>query len=258
MEYWFIILGILNLALFFGGLIVLIPKKTWKTTWSEQQKNLIDVYPYLIIIGGVVALHLIEVNLLDPVITKTIGMNFTTVFQSIEGGVVFWFSQHQIPILNYFFVFIYIVLYPFTLWFSLLYFITTGQRQALKTFAYGLILLYAVALPFYLLLPITNVYTTYGTLSPLNTVIPGVDHFFYTTTTANNCFPSLHVAITLLVAYTVALTKNKRFTTLVTFTAVCVILSVIYLAIHWITDVIGGMLLAFGVFYIIKHWKKEN
>ncbi len=57
----------------------------------------------------------------------------------IEDGVVHWFSQHWTPVLVYFFVFIYIVLYPFTLWFSLLYFLIVDERKAMKTFAYSLV-----------------------------------------------------------------------------------------------------------------------
>ena len=176
----------------------------------------------------------------------------------IEDGVVYWFSQNWTPVLVYFFVFIYIVLYPFTLWFSLLYFLIADERKAMKTFAYSLVIIYAIALPFYLFLPVTNVYIYYGSASALNAVIPGVEQFFYATTTNNNCFPSLHVAMALLVAKTVSLTDNKRFIYLAYFCAICVICSVIYLAIHWITDVIGGILLAFAVFYLVKRFIKET
>ena len=257
-DNWFIVLGLLNIVLFSIGLAVFFPKNVWKKTWPEYNRILASHLPYLVLIFLIVIIHLLEVNLIDQYATSLVATNYTPVIQAIEDGVVHWFSQHWTPVLVYFFVFIYIILYPFTLWFSLLYFFIADQRKALKTFAFGLLLIYLIALPFYLFVPITNVYTFYGTTSALNTVIPGVEHIFYTTTTNNNSFPSLHVAMTLLVAQTVSLTKNKRFMYFAYFCAFCVICSVIYLAIHWITDVLGGILLSLGVFYLLKRYMKAT
>ncbi len=202
--------------------------------------------------------HLLEVNWIDPMITNMFGWNFTPTFQFIEDGLVHSISQLWAPALIYFFVFIYIGLYPFLLWFTLLYFIIVNEKKVMKTFAYSLIGIYAIALPFYLFLPITNVYRYYGTPSALNMVIPSIEQFFYTTTTSNNCFPSLHVALSLLLVKTVSLTHNKRFIYLTYFSAICVICSVIYLSIHWITDVIGGILLTLGVFSLVTYITKET
>jgi membrane-associated phospholipid phosphatase len=238
-------------------MLFLVPKKIWKTSWFDYKQIFSYHYVYLFLIIVVVAVHLLEVKIIDQITTNYIGLNFTFNFQIIEDGIVYWFSQKWTPFLLYFFVFIYIILYPFILWFSIFYFLIADERKAMKTFAYSLVIIYVIALPFYLFLPVTNVYIFYGAASALDTVIPGVEQFFYATTTNNNCFPSLHVAMTLLVAKTVSFTNNKRFIYLAYFCGICVICSVIYLAIHWITDVIGGILLAFLVFYLIKRFVKE-
>jgi len=203
-----------------------MPKKIFKTTIAEYYQIFTTHFKYLIIIVGVAAVHLIEVNILDSYFTNMLGVDFANNIQMIEGGVVYWFSQNWIPALIYFFVFMYIVVYPFTLWFSPLYFIITDDKKAMKTLAYGLLLIYVIALPFYLFFPVTNVYTFYSAESALETVIPSV--------------------------------KNKKYTYFAYFCAVSVILSVIYLAIHWITDVLCGILLAFGVFYLQKKFIQEK
>ena len=253
-----LILGLMNLVLFVIGLTFFMPKKVYKTKISDFYHIGISHLPYILIIFGVVAIHLIEVNILDSYFTNLVGIDFANNLQIIEDGIVHWFSQNWTPALVYFFVVIYIIVYPFTLWFSPLYFIVSDKKKAMKTLAYGLLLIYLTSLPFYIFMPVTNVYTFYNTESALNTVVPTVERFFYTTTTHNNCFPSLHVAVTILVARSVALTGNKRYTYFAYFCAISVIISVIYLAIHWITDVIGGIVLALTVFYILNRFIRED
>ena len=210
----------------------------------------------LIIIVGVVIVHLLEVNVLDAFTTDLVGIDGAAVVQSLENGAVYWLSQHSHPVLVSFLVVMYIGVYPFTLWFSPLYFILTDERNAMKTLAYGLLIIYVIALPFYLFIPVTNVYSWYGSESALESVIPTVEQFFYTTTTTNNCLPSLHVAMTLLIARAVSLTQNKRFMYLAYFCAGAVIVGVIYLAIHWLIDVVAGMILAgiawYGTPYLLR------
>lgn len=257
-ENWFLVVGLLNFILFIVSLFFFMPKKIFKTKPSEYYRILSSHLTYIIIIIGVVIFHLVEVNILDSYVTNLVGIDFASNIQMIEGGVVYWFSQNWTLSLVYFFVLMYIVVYPFTLWFSTLYFLLTDDKKAMKSLAYGLLLMYSIALPFYLFFPVTNVYTFYGMESALEIVVPNVEQFLYSTTTYNNCFPSLHVAMTLLIAKSVSFTKNKKYTYFAYFCAISVILSVIYLAIHWITDVICGVALAFLVFYLQKRFIKEK
>lgn len=254
---WFLILGVINLILFVFSLIFLLPKKTYKKipkllpdVFKIIQKNITP----LIIIIGVVVFHLIEVKFIDPITTNLVGYNYAKTLHSFENGFVHWFSQNWTPFLVYFFVIIYIGVYPFTLWFSPLYFLLSDNQKALKSLAYGLLLIYIIALPFYLFLPITNVYTFFNTKSALETVIPGVENFFYSTTTQNNCLPSLHTAMTILIAYTTSLTGNKKMIYFSYFVMVAVIISVVYLSIHWLTDVAAGVIIAAGVIFILYRY----
>lgn len=208
---------------------------------------------YLLIIFVVVSLHLIEVNIVDEYTTSLISRDFASFFESLEGNTVLWFSLHWSPILLLFFVIIYLVVYPFTLWFSPLLFIISDERKAMRSLTYGLVVIYMIALPFYLFLPVTNVYTYHNLSSALNNIIPSVENFFYATTTHNNCFPSLHVAVTLLVAKSSSFTGNKRYRFFTLFCAIMVIASVIYLSIHWLIDVLGGIIVFLFAAAVVDH-----
>jgi membrane-associated phospholipid phosphatase len=241
----------INGILFLLGLFFFIPKEK---RCFDLFKNIIIHYKFLLIIFLVVALHLFEVNVIDSPITSWLGFDFTENIIAIEDGAVNWFSQNWIPVLVYFFVFIYIGVYIFTLWFTPLFFLIINDKNAMKNFAYGFLILYLVALPFFLFFPVTNVYTYFNSSSALENVLPSIEGFFYSTTTQNNCLPSLHTAMTILIAYTVYLTGNKKYTYFTGVTMVLVIISVIYLSIHWITDVIAGLLLSIGVILLLRRY----
>ncbi len=247
-------LGVLNFVLLLIGLFVILPWKWWSEVRGFSHDILIVHLPLLCLIVAVVIVQLIEVNYLDSLATALVGRDFTPVFQSIEDGAVRWLVQHWYPPLVTVCVYIYIGIYPFTLWFTPLFFVLTNNQRALKTFAVGLLFIFAVALPFYLFFPITNVYTYFHEPFALDSVIPSVGHFFYTTTTTNNCFPSLHVAMALLIFLCVTITKNRRYIALTAVSAGGVIFSVLYLGIHWITDVIGGTILVLLVFYLVTRF----
>ena len=235
-----------------------MPKEIYRKNIADFYETFKKHVPYLLLIIGVVFFHLAEVNIIDAPVTEWIGNDFAHDIQNIEGDAVFWFSQHWTPVLVYFFVLMYIAVYPFTLWFSPTYFLVVDKKRSMKTLAYGLLIIYAVALPFYLFMPITNVYRFYGIESALNTAIPKVESFFYTTTTQNNCLPSLHVATSILIAWSVRIAGNKKLSYFTYFCMVSVILSVVYLAIHWITDVIFGALLAIVVILLLNHLIRDT
>ncbi len=257
-DNWFLVVGLINLILFIIGLFFFLPRKIFKTTFSEYYQILSSNFKYLMIILVVVIIHLIEVNIIDSYLTNLLGFDFTQSVVLIENGIVYWFSQNWNYFLVVFFVIMYIAVYPFILWFSPLYFLLTNDKKAMKFLAYGLLLIYIISLPFYLFFPVTNAFTYYGVESALEWVIPGVNEFFYSTTTFNNCLPSLHVAMSLLIAKSVSITENKKYTYFAYFCAISVIISVIYLAIHWIIDVMFGIILAFSVFYLQKRFIKEE
>lgn len=251
-NYWMYILLLSNLILFLIFNKLLLPKKNFIYNTIEFFENTKLYFKYVLIIILIVIIHLIEVNIIDPIITNWIGIDFAYLIKNIENDFVFNFTYYWHLFLIYFFVIIYIIIYPFTLWFSPYYYILTKNKKSIMFLAYGLLIIYLFTLPFYLFMPVTNVYKFYHLDSTLNNVIPNIERFFYFTTTQNNCFPSLHVAMSILIAYTGIQTKNKYYSYFLILLMVSVIISVLYLTIHWLIDIIFGIIFAILAIFILN------
>ena len=236
MDSWILYMVTANIVLFFIFLAIFLPRG--KKNYLE---GFLKFRSYLIIIILVVLFHLFEVNFIDGFVTKLVGRDFASVFYSYEKNFFAYIVKNSSNIASVISVFFYMILYPFTLWFSPIIFTISNEEKAIRSLAYGLVMIYLCALPFYLFLPVTNVYTYLGMDSHLNKVIPGIDEFFYAVTTKNNCFPSLHVAMALLLAKSSSFMRDKRYFYLTLVSALGVIFSVLYLPMHWMTDVVGGI-----------------
>jgi len=258
---WLLLFGLANLILFVFAVFFLLDIKQIKkikfTPGFFIQKILENIQPLLIIII-IVIFHLIEVKIIDPYVTNWVSYDYANIIKNLENGFVYSFTKYWVPGILHFFVIIYIFVYTFTLWFAPLYFIIADKKQSIKTLAYGLLIVYLVALPFYLFIPISNVYTYYSSPSALEIIIPSIENFFYATTTVNNCLPSLHTSMTILVAYCFSLTGNKKLKYFGIFVAITVIISVLYLSIHWFIDVFAGIIISLGAIFLLKRYIKDK
>ncbi|BAH05726.1 phosphatase PAP2 family protein [Clostridium kluyveri] len=63
--------------------------------------------------------------------------------------------------------------------------------------------------------------------------------------TTLNCFPSMHTSISFAMFLLALREKNKLFKILFSFFCLSIIYSTLYLEIHWVLDVIAGMLLGY-------------
>ena len=140
-NYWIIILILSNTFLFLIFSIFLKIKFYEKLFMRNFLKNLISYKKYFIMIIFIVFLHLIEVNLIDQIITDWVKIDFAYTIQSIEGNIVYNLSFYWQPFLIIFFVIMYIIIYPFTLWFSTYYYIISNNKKALIFLAYGLLII---------------------------------------------------------------------------------------------------------------------
>jgi membrane-associated phospholipid phosphatase len=62
-----------------------------------------------------------------------------------------------------------------------------------------------------------------------------------------NCFPSMHTSISFAMLLLALREKDRIFKTIMVTYCASIIFSTMYLQIHWVLDVIAGMLFAWGV-----------
>jgi hypothetical protein len=135
-----------------------------------------------------------------------------------------------------------------------------GVRARRAAGAYALC--FAFALPFYLFLPVNEVWCHYGSVDAagmcqndgavqqLAMRIPFVRANLYAFNEINNCFPSLHTAIP--VALALVSRGVPRFGRFAAVLAGLIVFTTQALGIHWLTDVAAGLLLAFAVNRLVR------
>lgn len=182
-------------------------------------------------------------------------------FYSIPFNDGMWLRQFSHPVLNKLFVTIYVHGFVTCLLVLSIYFILTGQpNKILHAMFAGYFLQYLLILPFHFLVEghqvwwIQNQIEGFQFLDPIHgyrTIIDPV------VPSLNHVFPSMHTSIAtvvILIALREASTPIKYF--FVTLN-VAIIISTIYLGIHWVIDVIGGVIFGYLIFKLAD-WIMET
>ncbi|WP_406661174.1 phosphatase PAP2 family protein [Methanolobus sp. ZRKC3] len=176
----------------------------------------------------------------------------------LEGGTVSLFQNIMTPGLTYFSAFIYIFGFSFLLIFTFVVLISTKKVEALQEYAISITIIYLVAFPFYIFTPVRVTGYTLPSVVPLlyelnpiiYEVLSSVDPYL------DNCFPSLHAALsTMAMLVIVFRTDLKKFKVMVVILALLIQFTIFYLGIHWISDFIAGILLAFLSYYIATRYR---
>lgn len=122
-----------------------------------------------------------------------------------------------------------------------------SMLKKILPFAGGMVF---VALIIFLFFPIEYPRMFYTTTSPLI-------HLFRLTDGPGNCFPSLHVGITMLLSFCYMLVEEstrKRTLMWIWTTAICV--SVLTTKQHYIIDILGGIAISLPCMYFINKYSR--
>lgn len=205
------------------------------------------VFPYVLLLGVVLVGNSLLRNV-GPTLSWLVGWQITDDIFAIEGNFVGVLQSYSHPIADMYFSYIYIYGYIFLLAFPVVaYFVLADDRPVREvTLAYALN--YAIGVACYL------VFIAYG---PRNVIPDMVDQVLYlhwpesnlltSEVNANvNVFPSLHTSLAVTVALLAFRTRDRypAWLPIASVLAFSVVISTMYLGIHWLTDVVAGVVLA--------------
>lgn len=177
---------------------------------------------------------------------STINEDYTYIINNWEGNLVYYLQQIFLnDTLTAILTFFYIIVFPSLMIASVLLYLNINDYKSFYSFVYALILNYGLAIPFFLFLPIYEVWYYDSNIQFLiPQVYPAFEVEYRQLSGINNNFPSLHTAISLSMAIVAYHSESIRFSNLVIFSAGIIVFSTLYLGIHWIADLTAGGLLA--------------
>ncbi|KUP22727.1 phosphoesterase PA-phosphatase [Paenibacillus sp. DMB5] len=217
------------------------------SAFLELGRELLRSYKFLLIVAGMISV--LTLNKYELQIEKKmhLGSDFTSFIFGLEGHFVQHVQQlFYAPWLTPVIVFFYIFMLQSVLGASLGVYLLDKNRVMLYATCYTIMLVYAVAIPFYLYFPVNEVwaYAPAGVRFTMLDVFPRFEQEYRPLSGLNNCFPSLHTAISVSTAILAYRSGNRRWMAITTVSAALIVFGIFYLGIHWLTDMIGGTILA--------------
>jgi membrane-associated phospholipid phosphatase len=224
---------------------------------TRVQDKLSSFLPYFFCAFLVVVLDKIEIKYGES-LASHFGWEYTSLIHSIEGDIVVEIQNWGNNVhLTYFLAFMYFITFTFMLYFSLTFYFFCGEETHARKIALAYLLNYLFVLPFYLFFPVTETWRAYEFLDAPQKMQALLFNFnrdilqcVTTFSALNNCFPSMHTSLSATIALISLHSKYKRYTLFCWISALLIILSTIYLGIHWVSDVAAGVILAVFVYLL--------
>jgi membrane-associated phospholipid phosphatase len=213
-----------------------------------------DYWPHYLLLVSVYAMKSLVDNLNHPV--RGIFGDFTSLIYHIEGDAVFILQRAlESPLFTEVLSINYLFSYVFLIYFSIVLVSYADDRVLAQKITLNYVIVYLLAIPFYVFfnVQVTSDYIP-GMRSLLYHANPGFFAFYTTNDPLDNAFPSLHMGIPwgmfLLFWWTmkqrgwsIRTWGYRRFIWLILIQLVLFGFSILYLGIHWITDIPGGLLI---------------
>ena len=240
------IIGVVGTLCLIGAGVIIRPARC-RSLLDELRPRLREAAPYLAGLGVVLLANSVLRDRIQR-LSFAIGISIGSIIEGIEGGFVGTVQSLQTPLATTYFSYVYIYGYVFLLVFALLAYLALDDQVTFRRLvtAYGLNYLFGIIL-----------YTLFVAYGPRNVGVaesllydssPAFQFLTSEVNTSTNVFPSLHTSLSTTVGTFAVRTRDQYpgWTILAGGLAVSVILSTMYLGIHWATDVVAGALLGWG------------
>ncbi|HJV46399.1 MAG TPA: phosphatase PAP2 family protein [Bacillota bacterium] len=156
-----------------------------------------------------------------------------------------WTRIIAFPWLDHVMVWIYNYGFVLSLWICLIRSFWTKSLKKMFTYALsGHVLQFPLILPFYNLILLREVWWVKGQPDLLQREFATQNDLLVS---VQNCFPSMHTSISFAMLLLALREKDPIFKYLMVLYCSSIIFSTLYLQIHWVLDVVGGMIFAFLV-----------
>lgn len=242
-----------------GLLVSCVGRHRITQIWANRgafNTRISEIIPYL---GGITAVLIINKGLQDAAARfgRTYGFDATELFYSIEGDFVAWFQSLFPEVADLYFGTIYVFGYAILLTFPLIayLFAKTTKPYKITVTAYAVNYLIAIVIYTVVLAYGPRVYSaevSHGLLE----LFPEITGLLALANSAENVFPSLHTSMAMTVLLVAWQTHSEfpQWTPIAAFLSLNIVASTMALGIHWLVDVVAGVLLAWVSITVANHY----
>ena len=186
---------------------------------------------------------------IDRIFMARSGIDMTPYIYAIEGDLVVWVQEtFRADLLYSVMTHFYISGFMFITYSSIFYVAYFDDRWMADRIALCIAWVYILAVPFYLFF---NVRVTGFYIEDMDaiayTLNPEIETWFRRIDPFTNCMPSLHIAVPFSILLTFRKHDHdgrwKRFQNMTLIYILLTAFSIVYLGIHWFSDIIGGMMI---------------
>ena len=233
--------------LFVAGVVIIGPRRLYDL-WDGWLPRLREVRYPLAALGVVLVVSAVGRGALAD-LSRIVGFRLTGLIYAIEGDFVAWIqATFVVPELTMYFSWVYVYGYVFLLVFPFIAYAALPKSAMLKRLIVAYALNYGIGLIIYTLVFAHGPRNIEAATSLLYTYNPDYQALTTEVNEYTNVFPSLHTSLAVTAAVFGVLTRKEYplWAPLAGWLALSVVIATMYLGIHWLIDVIGGVALALG------------